>query len=413
MMGDLFAQAICQSVDIESDVEHNEAGDQCTSAVEASVAFDLDDPRGGQGYGLGEYIEIPDEDKPIPEKDQPILSPQKAVRSKRSAPVEEKPARAAPKRKCDPAKTLQLDEMKLPNGSEVTCIVIKKWRGCAAVPLYSQYRASWGDINFAKMRWIVVGTQEVWLLMLVDHHTKKSSRDVTKTLVDHCHLEFRHCVATARKANDLDDTSPEDDDKGDDSPLTERRHTGTGPRRDVVIQIKLGTYTLTALNSRRRMALLVDACTVDFVTGWLLPLLKQIVEGKVAIVPTTEAVAPSQDSPEDSQGFHLTACVTPNLRDKVCWCPAVHTWKVYIPKPKAAPCKPPLCGTMFSVSPHHGPVAYDKEKIEKYWLAVKDWNRCDSSKRHRIPYRGNEEGVAIETEGEATGAEEGATDTTD
>ena len=66
---------------------------------------------------------------------------------------------------------------------------------------------------------------------------------------------------------------------------------------------------------------------------------------------------------------------------------------------------------MFSVSPHHGPVAYDKEKIEKYWLAVQDWNRCDSSKRHRIPYRGNEEGVAIDCE--ATGAEEGATDTTD
>ena len=406
MINDLFAQAIGQSADLDSDVEHNE---QFTSAVEASVAFDLDDPRGGQGYGLSECIEIPDEDKPFfLETDQPILSPPKALKSKRSAPVGEIPVRAAPKRKCDKAKILQLDEVTLPNGSEVSCVIIKKFRGCAAVPLYRQYRASWGDINFAKMRWIVVGTQEVWLLMLVDHHTKKSCRDVAKTLVDHCLKEFRHCVTTARKANGLDD-----DDDGDDSPLTERRHTGTGPRLDVLIQIKLGTYTLTALNSRRRMALLVDACTVDFVTGWLLPLLKQIVEGTVAIVPTTEALAPSQDSPEDSQGFQLTACGTPNFRDKVCWCPAVHTWKVYIQKPKAAPCKPPLCGTMFSVSPHLGPDAYDKEKIEKYWLAVQDWNRCDSSSRHRIPYKGKKEGVAVETEGGATGAEEGATDTTD
>jgi hypothetical protein len=34
-----------------------------------------------------------------------------------------------------------------------------------------------------------------------------------------------------------------------------------------------------------------------------------------------------------------------------------------------------------------GALVYEKEKVEQYWLAVKDWNDCDNSKRHKISER--------------------------
>ena len=134
---------------------------------------------------------------------------------------------------------------------------------------------------------------------------------------------------------------------------------------------------VTTLNTKRVMVLQVDQDTAAFVSGWLLPLLFQVASGKAQIV-LTPAVAP-----RESHGFAMgNLNRTPNIRDKVCWCPERHTWKVYIKHPKKTPCPTP-----FSVDPAMGALVYEKEKVEQYWLAVKDWNDCDNSKRHKISER--------------------------
>ena len=384
-MDELFAQAMCQSLDGESylEIEHVESGDQCTNLVQASVCFDLNDEGSEMVCGLDKDIDS------TPEEDNPSLSPQKAVRSKRSAPVEE-PDGAAAKRKRNPRNVLQLNEMKLMNGNNVACIFIKTLGGLVAVPLWSQYLAVWRTFDLDAVNWIVVGTQEVWLLLLVDHFTKKSCRNVAKTLVAAFRRQFHHVMATVRKANDLD--GPIADDECDESPSTEMRLGSLHPSSVItgspIVQVEFGQYTLTALNSKRIMALKVDADTVKFLTSWFVPFLKQIVDDNV-VSAATVALAPSQDSPVDS--FNMPTCTTPNVRGKVCWCPAIHTWKVYIENPTTTPCKTP-----FSVNPNNTAAAYEKEQIEKYWLAVEDWNRCDTSNRHRIRDIRKEVGVDIE-----------------
>ena len=156
------------------------------------------------------------------------------------------------------------------------------------------------------------------------------------------------------------------------------------------------------------MALKVDAAIVQFVSGWLLPLLRQVAEDKVF----TPVVAPSQDSPHESHDFHLTKCLTPNIRDKVCWCPQTDTWKVYIKNPTKVPCPTSDVDALpkFSVNPDVDALAYGKEKVKQYWLAVENWNKCDNSKRHRIPKRCLEVfGLPTESETNTTDNKEGTT----
>ena len=386
-MDDVFADAVSQSyghLQWDVDMENSEAADQCTSQVQASLCIDLDSDA---------EIVIPDSDDV-----KPSHAPQKqrAVLSKRSAPVDE-PVRAAAKRKCTPENVLKLNPMKILGGKAVACVVVKKWGGLVAVALWSQYRAAWRDVNdvqLGAMTWIVVGPYEFWVGMLIDSIATKcrqTRRNVAKTMVDIFRQEF-HASLTAARTVTRNDTGPDTDEGLLERSSVERRTNSSGAA--LVLQITLGQFTLTTLNSKRRMALRVDAATVQFVSGWLLPLLRQIAEGTVltpVMAPSqdspdesTPVVAPSQDSPDESHDFHLTKCLTPNIRNKVCWCPAAETWKVYIENPTKVPCPTP-----FSVRPgmDMDGCAYRAEKVKQYWLAVEDWNKCDNSKRHRIPKR--------------------------
>ena len=400
-MDDLFADAVCQSYD-ETDLSSDEdikPADQGDLFDQASDVVDLDDDDNLDKILPGVVISDSDDVKPsrTPQKERAVLS-------KRSAPLNE-PVRPAAKRKCTPGKVLKLNPIKMEDGKEIACVVVKKWRGPVAVPLWGQYRAAWRDVNFENKNWIVVSPCEFWIMMLVDAVTKKNCRNVAKSLVDIFRQEFQACLARARKADNLD--GPVTDDECDDSPSSEMRLSSSTAA--VVLQIKIGQFPVTTLNSKRRMALRVDAATAEFVSGWFLPLLKQVASGK-AHLASTPVVAPSQDSPEDSQDFNMTKCVTPNIRDKVCWCPQRHTWKVYIKRPTDQ--KKP-CPTPFSVNPDGDALAYATEKEEQYWLAVADWNRCDNSNRHRIPKRRLEVGVSTGPEANTTDNEEGTQTTTE
>ena len=58
-------------------------------------------------------------------------------------------------------------------------------------------------------------------------------------------------------------------------------------------------------------------------------------------------------------------------------------------------------------------LVYAKEKVEQYWLAVKDWNDCDNSKRHRIPKRVYQVGVSTGPGANITDNEEGTQTSTE
>ena len=384
-MDDLFANAVCQSYDspdvssdeniehvLQDDVFDDDLfmDDNCDETLPAVVSSDPDDvkpSRAPQRHVVRKNVVHP------PQTD--VLS--RAVLSKRSAPSKG-PVRAAAKRKCTPGKILALNPITVEDGSEVACVMVKKSvkksYGHVAVPLHGQYRAVWQDVNFAGRTWIKVSAAEIWIKLLVTTVTRKTTRDVSKALVDAFRQEFQVGMVDARKANNID--GPVSDDECDDSPSdhvpSDDKPCRTGA---VVLQIQIGKFLVTTLNTKRVMVLQVCQDTAAFVSGWLLPLLYQVASGKAQFVYNPVV------APKESQGFAMTNlnCSTPNIRDKVCWCPERHTWKVYIKHPKKTPCPTP-----FSVDRTMGVLEYAAEKVKQYWLAVKDWNDCDSSKRHRI-----------------------------
>jgi hypothetical protein len=384
-MDDLFANAVCQSYDspdvssdeniehvLQDDVFDDDLfmDDNCDETLPAVVSSDPDDvkpSRAPQRHVVRKNVVHP------PQTD--VLS--RAVLSKRSAPSKG-PVRAAAKRKCTPGKILVLDPITVEDGGEVACVMVKKSvkkrYGDVAVPLHGQYCAVWQDVDFGGKTWIKVSSLELWIKLLVTTVTKKTTRDVSKALVDAFRQEFQASMVAARKVNNID--GPVSDDECDDGP-SDDMGTRRGRTSPVVLQVKIGKFLVTTLNTKRVMVLQVDQDTAAFVSGWLLPLLFQVASGKAQIV-LTPAVAP-----RESHGFAMgNLNRTPNIRDKVCWCPERHTWKVYIKHPKKTPCPTP-----FSVDPAMGALVYEKEKVEQYWLAVKDWNDCDNSKRHKISER--------------------------
>jgi hypothetical protein len=65
------------------------------------------------------------------------------------------------------------------------------------------------------------------------------------------------------------------------------------------------------------------------------------------------------------------------------------------------------------VDPDVDASVYATQKEEQYWLAVADWNRCDNSKRHRIPTRRWEVGVSTDPDANTTDNEENTQTTTE
>ena len=94
---------------------------------------------------------------------------------------------------------------------------------------------------------------------------------------------------------------------------------------------------------------------------------------------TDEAtVSLQRGSSSDSLGaaitFRMPENATPNHREKVCWDPPKHAWKVSVKKPVEIPSggaepgakSTKLCITYFDVSPWHDVEQYEAEKAAKY-----------------------------------------------
>ena len=124
--------------------------------------------------------------------------------------------------------------------------------------------------------------------------------------------------------NPFSDSEPEDD---------------AGPVRwsadhvAAVIEITMGGFKVTCLNSKRKMALKLDDVTVSFISSWVVPFVK-VCAGCQELRQESLASASVEDQ---SQGYRQAASKTPNLRDKVVWNPTAHTWKLIFKNQKGHP----------------------------------------------------------------------------
>ena len=83
---------------------------------------------------------------------------------------------------------------------------------------------------------------------------------------------------------------------------------------------------------------------------------------------------------QKSSGCSSAKNPTPNLRDKVMWYPEARTWKVLaVTKPKD------LAYTKELIVDELNGDEFFQMKMEKYLLAIDEWNKHDKSESARIP----------------------------
>ena len=269
------------------------------------------------------------------------------------------------KRKLNPRNSLQLTRIQFVDGDAVKSVFVDNGVPQVIVPLWCQYTAAWRNVDVGSDRWLIVSNYECWAMGLVNAVTHRSVREVAKTFLDHFRKHFRAALATARKANNSE--NPLSDSDSDHNAATARDHCGSA-----VLEITLGEFTITCLNSTRKLTLKIDEVALKFIAGWIVPLVRACAKNK----------APSQEKLESAPStapFHLRECLTPNIRGKVCWNPTEHKWKLILKHAKGNSSED------FAVAPDQDANAYEMQKVAAYWRAVESWNHLDASSRHRIP----------------------------
>ena len=297
--------------------------------------------------------------------------PGKAKGTKRasSAKVEGKPS---PKRQCDPKLKMKFKEILEVDDNLVHCVQHASCRHHLPVPLWRQYRVSWRETDLKDAKWILVSSQEPWVKGLVNSVTSKPVRKLASKFYKLFWKEWQTSVDDARKSRNLMSLS---DDEDDEVPVKWR-----ADKVPAVIDITMGGFTITCLNSKRKMALKINDKTVSFISSFVVHYVKWC-EGSN---PKKEKVA-SASVEDQSQGYRQAASKTPNHRDRVVWRPTKHKWALLLKSQRGH------LSEEFVVNDDQPADAYEKEKWEKYWLAVKAWNDLDGSKRERIEVQPVEE----------------------
>ena len=374
---DLFAAALEDTCNVDPKVEatatralsqglpprQGTAPSQGIAAIDELGAISSDDCK--------EISEVP---RQVPE------TPEKVIRAKRVSSVPEHPCRK--KKKYNPKNSLQLARITYVDGDNMPCVFVSNGSQQVPVPLWCQYTATWRDVDFGDSRWIIVSNYESWIMGLVDAVTNKRVRDVAKTFADHFRKQFQTAMATARKAQNLEDPLSDSDSE---NAVTATSQACDWPSRctagvkSAVVEISLGEFTIVSLNSNRKLTLKIDEATVKFIAGWIVPLVRVCAKTKASSQEVLGCGASTALSQDDLNGFQLRDRPTPNIRDKVCWNPTAHKWKVFLKNAKDKPSED------FAVDPTQDAETYQKQKVDAYWRAVETWNRLDSSNRFRIP----------------------------
>ena len=320
---------------------------------------------------------------------QVVTTPQKVTSTKRL--FSQPPAGGHPRRKYAADQCLQFDLVPLAGFQDVVCLSY----GGTPIPLWGQYTCKWKDYDLTEYTWIQVSSTQSWVKHLVHLVApKQRQRELIQKLTSHVQSEFNASLATALKAGaeirhakmTMFDESP--------TPLNDslvRQRSGPIVKwLGEVVLIDIGPYKVLCLNSKRQVALSLDKSTKDFITGWILPLIKLLDQGlqkrdelaKAQAVATPDGLASAPGEPIVTvpPGFVFSTCHTPAVRDKVVWVPQNHGWRIEAKKPRGEAQQEKF----FGVNQNLVGNLYEEEKIHAYRRAITAWNQLDGSSRQRI-----------------------------
>ena len=330
--------------------------------------------------------DVGDEDSPVMAASscpEPITPP-KMSRPKRALSQSESQAGSRKQKVVAVDNCLQFTQITLTEGNSIQCI------SCDGmpVPLWNQYSCKWKDVDFADFKCIKVGYSEPWVKNLVcavavekktGHH-----RDVIKMLTDKMKIAFHTSLEAsahtrARVSHDpMADAEPEIDENLDIArgPRQRPRAVGFCP----VVDIEIGGFPVLCVNHKNYIAFKVDDATVAFILGWMLPLVKGIMDKPHQVAKPRELTSHPTTTSSKPAGFVFNSCYTPNVRDKVAWVPEKNAWQLYVKHPTDD-----SETRQFVVNPDQPSDQYEQQKTDAYCRAVNAWNRLDGTKRHRIP----------------------------
>ena len=254
--------------------------------------------------------------------------------------------------------------------------------GRQPIPLWGAYNAVWDVKDVQDVSFIKVGTREHWLKRLVDSQTKKHAREVAAAFVDSFRLTFNDCLNNARSFTDdvenvLDNELPGGVDNTDS--LARFKKTKWAG----VVKLDICGHSVHCLNNAAMILLKLDVHTIEFIASWVAPLVKELAETHVRTGGSKQSLGLDGGSKNVSSlanQFQFASLPTPNVRDKVCWEPTHHAWRVHVQKPKGM-----FDASDFTVDPGLCGKAYDAAKLTVYRDAVDTWNRLDGTTRARIP----------------------------
>ena len=289
------------------------------------------------------------------------------------------------KRKNNPRNSLQLTRIRCVDGDAVASVFIDcgvidgapQVTGCPViVPRWCQYTAAWRRVNFGSSKWLIVNNYEAWVMGLINAVTTRSVRMVAKTFFDHFKYHFDAALTAARiNSNHLEHPLDAIDD---DDPTA-------APSSDncslAILEINLGDFNITTINTTRRYTLQLDDAAINFIQGWVMPLMRKCAANKSCAANKASSEEQLESAPSTAP-FQLPECMTPNIRGKVCWIPTANKWQVMIKYAKGAQGNP---SADIAVPTDLDAVAFEQQKVAAYWRAVNCWNDLDISTRHRIP----------------------------
>ena len=143
-----------------------------------------------------------------------------------------------------------------------------------------------------------------------------------------------------------------------------------------MVDLDIHGYTITCLNCASRVVLAANSNTSNFITGWVVPLLRNILSN--SILQTRTSVGIATDDP-DKPVFRLLASPYPAIRGKVTWNVQGHRWMVNAKKIESSKCLLEFCVDQSLPLAH-----FEKVKMQQYLAAIASWNNNDKSKKLRI-----------------------------
>ena len=260
------------------------------------------------------------------------------------------------------------------------------------VPIWPQYTLTNHEGTF-----IVIGMLERWLNTMLHIMRARSPKSTscpggsTATTMESFRVMSKNLTASLRLMLQKAlrevgaETADMDGDLEDDQPKS-RRHTCSGYTIEnaALLNLTIAHCPIQIANYGKAFIVRLDENARCFIQTVICDLIKKLSDSIDTSV---------QDSPRDTTVREVASFrfddSTPNIRDKIVWCPDDNAWKLILQKKGRGRA---LAfewfdheGKSLAVPKDLGGDEYDAAKLLAYGRAIEAWNILDTGKRFRIP----------------------------